>query len=152
MAAQAFVGFTIYGLALSLVVSAATVIRRRDTTILILAATIVWGIFVEGETTAGMIRFLTFAALIALGVLWARRLAERSHAGTRIVLGTVLPAVLGGLGGLIFHGLAERLLSETVYGGSAVGGLTWGLWLGLAVGLGVTIGGEMVEWIVRKAT
>jgi hypothetical protein len=151
MAAQAFVGFTVYGLALSLVVSAATVIRRRDTIILILAATIVWGIFVEDETTPGMIRYLTFCTLMTLGVLWARRLASGSLAGARVVLGALLPAVLCALGGLGFHRIAQQRFPNMIQGGSAVGGLTWGLWLGLAVGLGVAIGGELVGWIVKKA-
>jgi hypothetical protein len=150
MAAQAFVGFTVYGLALSLVVSAATVIRRRDTIILILAATIIWGIFVEDETAPGMIRYLTFAALMTVGILLARRLVSSARVGARIGVGAVLPAALCGVGGLVFHGLAERHLTEMMHGGSALGGLTWGLWLGLAVGLGVTIGAELVEWLVRK--
>lgn len=151
MAAQAFVGFTVYGLALSLVVSAATVIRRRDTIIMILAATIVWGMFVEDETTPGMIRYLTFGTLMTIGVLWARSLASSSRAGARIVLGTVLPAALCALGGLGFHSIAQQRFPKIVQGSSAVGGLTWGLWLGLAVGLGVAVGGELVGWIAKKA-
>ena len=147
-----FVVFTIYGLAFSLMSSASTVIRRRDTIILILAATIIWGIFVEEQVALGMIRYLFFAVLIVVGVLVSRRGSAGSSGAKRILLGGIVPAVLCGVGGFIYLGLVDWLARSGADTGRAMlGGLSWGLSLGLAVGLGVSIGNEVVECLVRKA-
>lgn len=146
-----FVIFTIYGLAFSLISSASTVIRRRDTTILILAATIIWGIFVEEQVALGMIRYIVFAALIVVGVLASRKGSTGLPGAKRILLGGVVPAVLCGVGGFVYHGLVDWLArSGPGTGRAMLGGLSWGISLGLAVGLGISIGNEVVECLMSK--
>jgi len=149
---DAFVTFNIYGLAFSLVVSASTVMRRRDTTILILAATVMWGIFVAGGMSSEMIRFILFASLINVGVRMGIGRAVGARRGTQVGLSTVLGGAFCAMGGLVYYG-AGRLLGapdSAIAGGVAVG-LLWGLSLGVAVSLGVSAGNEVVEWIARKA-
>jgi hypothetical protein len=149
---EAFVTFNIYGLAFSLVASASTVMRRRDTTILILAATIMWGIFVAREMSSEMIRFILFAALITIGVRIGIRPGTKTRIGAGIGISTALGGVFCAVGGLAYYG-AGRLLGApdaSIAGGVAVGFL-WGLSLGVAVSLGVSAGNEVVGWIGRKA-
>ncbi|MFH1311776.1 MAG: hypothetical protein ABIJ00_00980 [Candidatus Eisenbacteria bacterium] len=203
----AFVFFIIYGLAFSLLSSATTVIRTRDAVILIFAATIIWGVFLEGDLAVGMIRclalatcivfairwlpvrrvssgfrtiawrdviaavlavsivwgvvtarigalgmvrFITFATLVTLGLLIGRGLSSGSAAGWRVCLGTVFPAVLCGIGGLIYRGVVTRLVPVGAVIARPVVGSFWGLSLGLAVGLGISIGSEVVEWMVGR--
>jgi hypothetical protein len=141
-----------YGLAFALISSAATVIRRRDTTILILAATIIWGIFVEKGNSLGMVRYLTFAVLMTLGVMLGRRTAIGRRPFMRISMGAVTPALLCGVGGLVYYviiGQTGRVAADL--GATWTFGLSWGLSLGLAVGMGVAVGCEIVGCMVRKA-
>jgi hypothetical protein len=147
----AFVVFNIYGLAFSLISSAGTVIRRRDTVILILAATIMWGIFLAQHLALEMIRFLIFASLITVGVLAGKAIAAGRSGAVRIAVSAVLSGVLCGIGGLLYHGLS--LLPGPAPSGSAAGpvaSVCWGLSLGVAVGLGVSIGNEVAGWVVSK--
>lgn len=149
---EAFVVFTIYGLAFALISSASTVIRRRDTIILILAATIIWGIFVEHNKALGMIRYMVFAALITVGVSIGRWLAARRRMAVRLPAAAILPALLCGVGGMIYYGLLGWLRPLAVELGKGwTFGLSWGFSLGLAVGFGVAIGCEIVGCMVRKA-
>jgi hypothetical protein len=149
---EAFVIFNIYGHAFSLIAAASTVIRRRDTTILILAATIMWGIFLAEEMAMEMVRFLAFSTLITIGIrIGLRRMAERPGPG-RVLLTSVLAGLLCGIGGLVYHGVGS-LLNSADYGlmGSAGVALFWGFVLGFAVALGISLGFEVVEWMMRKA-
>jgi hypothetical protein len=203
----AFVFFIIYGLAFSLISSASTVIRKKDAVILILAATVIWGIFLEGHLAVsmirclalatcivfairwvpvrrissgfraiawrdiitavlavsivwgvitariealGMMRFITFAALVTLGLLIGRGLSSDWAGGWRVCLGTVFPAVLCGIGGLIYRGVVGGLVPVGADIGRPVVGAFWGLSLGLAVGLGISIGREVVEWMAGR--
>ena len=145
--------FNIYGLAFSLIASASTVIRRRDTTILILAATIIWGIFMAGGLTSEMIRFVLFAALITIGLRIGLGRARQVSRGARICLSTATGGVLCALGGLLYYWAGGLLGApeSAVAGGTAVGVL-WGLSLGVAVCVGVSSGNEVVDWIAGKAT
>lgn len=147
-----FVGFTIYGLAFSLIAAASLVIRRRDVIILILASTVIWGIFVVRAKALGMVHFIAFATLITAGVLLGGRVSAPSGTGVRIGLGALVPCGLCGAGGLVYYGLVSHLSPalEGAAGGFGLG-LAWGLSLGLAVGLGVTIGHEVVQWMRRRA-
>jgi len=142
---HAFVMFVTYGLAYSLLAAAATVVRRRDAVILILAATIIWGVFVETERT-GMVRFLIFAALVTIGILGSLRVASPTRTSLRIVSGALVPAILCGLGGLIVYGLALGGRLPAGLSGSLLGGFVWGFALGVAVGIGVTTGVEVIRW------
>lgn len=149
---DAFVTFNIYGLAFSLIASASTVIRRRDTTILVLAATVMWGIFVAEGLASEMIRFILFAALITIGVRMGIGRGSDTSSGSQIGLSTALGGAFCAIGGLLYYG-AGRLLGapgNAIAGGVAVG-LLWGLSLGAAVSLGVSSGNEVVDWIARKA-
>ena len=146
-----FVGFVTYGLAISLIASAARVIRRRDAAILILAATIVWVVFVEVRQIAGMLRFLVLASGITLGVLAADGLAAGRPGRARAVWGILLPGALGGAAGTVYYALAG--LSGRVPGAVpdlvALGSAS-GFGLGLAVGLGLWAGGELLRWMNRE--
>ncbi len=149
---EAFVVFTTYGLAFSLIASASTVIRRRDTIILILAATVIWGVFVESNKNLGMVRYITFAALITVGVAVGRRLSGYHAAAARVAMTAAAPAVLCGAGGLLYYGLLGAFRPAVIdLGRGWAFGLSWGLSLGLAVGFGVATGCEIVECIVRRA-
>jgi hypothetical protein len=205
-----FVLFIIYGLAFSLISSAATVIRKKDAVILVLAAGIIWGVFLEahlavsmirclavatcvvfairwlpvrriskgfraiawrdvitavlavgvawGVVTAGMevlgmVRFIAFAALVTVGLLIGRGVTSGPAWGRRVILGTVVSAVLCGAGGLIYSGLTGGIAAAVAGTERPIMiGPFWGFSLGLAVGLGVSIGSEMVEWMARKVT
>jgi hypothetical protein len=148
---ESFIVFIIYGLAFSLLVSASRVIRRKDTVILILAATVVWGIFGSAEGAAEMVRFLTLSALTTLGVLLGNWFSRDSSAGTRAVAGTVLPAVLCGIAGLLMYGFGGYLgPGVALVGRRLIFGFSWGFGLGIAVGLGVFIGSEVVAWMTSR--
>jgi hypothetical protein len=148
---DAFVTLNIYGLAFSLIAAASTVMRRRDTTILILAATIIWGIFVAEGLASEMVRFVLFAALITLGVRIGIGRSAGGSGGSQIGLSTVLGGVFCAIGGFAYYG-AGRLLGapETAIAGGIAVGVLWGLSLGVAVCLGVSAGHEVVNWIARK--
>jgi hypothetical protein len=149
---HAFVIFNVYGLAFSLIAAASTVMRRRDTTILILAATVMWGIFMAKGMSSEMVRFLLFASLITAGLRVGRgRAATLSHAG-RIGLSTVLGGTMAGIGGLLYYGVGGALGAPdaATAGGLAVG-LLWGLSLGVAVNLGVASGSEVIDCIAAEA-
>ncbi len=149
---EAFVIFNIYGHAFSLIAAASTVIRRRDTTILILAATIMWGIFVAEELAVGMVRFLAFSTLITIGIrIGLRRMVECPGPG-RVLLTSLLTGALCGIGALVYHGVGT-LLDFANYGlmGTAGVAFCWGFALGFAVALGISLGHEVVEWMMRKA-
>lgn len=149
---EAFVVFTTYGLAFSLIASASIVIRSRDTIILILAATVIWGVFVESNKNLGMVRYITFAALITVGVAVGRRLSAYRPAAVRVAVTAAAPAALCGAGGLLYYGLLGAFRPAVVdLGRGWAFGLSWGLSLGLAVGFGVAAGCEIVECIVRGA-
>ncbi len=140
--------FVTYGLAYSLIASAATAVRRRDAMIVILASTVFWGIFVESER-GSMARFLIFATLITIGILSALWMTRRNRASLRIVAGAALPALLCGFGGFIIYGFAIGAnIPDSLYG-SLSSGFTWGFSLGIAVGLGVTLGVEVLRWRMR---
>jgi hypothetical protein len=145
-----FVMLVMYGLALSLLSGASMAVRRRDTVIVTLASTVIWGIFVEGHRLL-MLRFLVFAALIIVGIQLGRWMLSASTRAARIAMGTVFPGVLCGLGGLIYYAVLDLLEYENVdLGGGPLGGLVWGLALGLAVGLGVSVGSEFLECMVNR--
>ncbi len=149
---NAFVIFNIYGLAFSLIGSASTVMRRRDTTILILAATVMWGIFMARGMSSEMIRFLLFAALITIGLrIGGRRVAMASSAA-RIGLNTLIGGAMAGIGGMIYYGVGGLLgAPDAATAGGVAVGLLWGLSLGVAVNLGVVSGSEVVDCIAGKA-
>jgi hypothetical protein len=143
-----FVFFVVYGLAISLIAAASRMIRKRDTVILILAATIAWVIFVETRQLLGMIRFLVFASLATLGVLAGERAWAGAKPWRRIAFGALLPAGLCCAAGLAYYGLVARFTYAAMGPARelAVGG-AWGFSLGLAVGLGLAIGSEALRWM-----
>lgn len=150
-----FVGIVIYGLAISLIASAARTIRIRDTIILILAATIVWAIFVEVRQVFGMVRFLLFASVATSGVLLARRAFGTVAGLARVVAGSLIPALACCLAGLVYYGIAARLGHGL--GGAPLSlsrdlpaGAVWGFSLGVAVGLGLSVGGEVLRWMSKE--
>jgi hypothetical protein len=148
---DAFVIFNIYGLAFSLIASASTVMRRRDTTILILAATVMWGVFVAREMSSEMIRFLLFASLITIGLRIARGRAATASSCARIGLSTLMGGVMAGIGGMVYYGLGVLLgAPESATAGGVAVGLLWGLSLGLAVNLGVASGSEVMDCITAE--
>jgi hypothetical protein len=149
---EAFVIFNIYGHAFALIAAASTVIRRRDTTILILAATILWGIFVAEEMAMEMVRFLAFSCLIAVGIRIGLMRMAGCPGSRRVVLASLLTGGLCGIGGLVYH-VAGNLLGSAGYGlmGSSGVAICWGFALGFAVALGISLGTEVVEWMTRRA-
>ena len=145
-----FVFFVVYGLAISLVAAASTVMRRRDTVIVILAATIAWVVFVESRQLLGMLRFLVFSALTTVGVGAAGRTASGKRAWIRIARGAAFPAGLCCAAGLVYYGLASRFgAAPSSASRDLVVGSVWGLCLGLAVGLGLALGREALRWMSR---
>lgn len=148
---DAFVTFNIYGLAFSLIASASIVIRRRDTTILILAATVMWGIFMAEGLASEMIRFILFAALITMGVRMGLGRSGEVSRGARVGMSTFLGGIFCALGGLAYYWAGGPLGApgSAVAGGIAVG-LLWGFSLGIAVSVGVSSGHEVLEWMISK--
>jgi hypothetical protein len=148
---EAFIIFNIYGHAFSLIAAASTVIRRRDRIILILAATVMWGIFVAEEMALEMVRFILFASLMTVGVRAGRRIIPKSVAG-RVLLRAGLCALICGIGGLAYDGLGSLFgVPEFCLIGGLATALSWGLALGLAVGLGISLGSEVLEWMAKRA-
>ena len=148
---EAFIIFNIYGYAFSLIAAASTVIRRRDRIILILAATVMWGIFVAEEMALEMVRFILFASLITVGVRIGRRITAKSVAG-RVLLRAGICALICGIGGLAYHGFGSLFgVPEYCLMGGLSTALSWGLALGFAVGLGISLGSEVVEWMAKRA-
>jgi hypothetical protein len=149
---DAFVTFNIYGLAFSLVASASTVIRRRDTAILILAATVMWGIFMAKGLASEMIRFILFATLITVGVRMGIGRGSQASRGTQAGFSTIAGGILCAIGGLLYYWMGGILGApqSAVAGGIAVG-LLWGLSLGVAVCVGVSAGNEVIDWLVKRA-
>jgi hypothetical protein len=145
-----FVFFVVYGLAISLVAAASTVIRRRDTVIVILAATIAWVVFVEARQLLGMLRFLVFASLATAGVLAGGRAAPGSKPWHRIARGAALPGGLCCAAGLAYYGLVAYFgHAQAAAARELLVGGVWGLSLGLAVGLGLALGREALRWMSR---
>ena len=150
-----FVGFVVYGLAISLIAAAAKVMRKRDTIILILSATILWVIFVEVRQVLAMVRFLVFASLVTVAVLAADRAWARSRGWLRVIGGALLPAGLCCVAGVVYYGLAGRFgpsAAATSLSKEMVIGITWGISLGLAVGLGLALGSEVLGWLTNKSS
>jgi hypothetical protein len=149
-----YVGLVIYGLAISLIVAAATAIRARDAIVLLLAATVIWVVFVEARQIFGMVRFLVFSAVAGAAVLSARRAFGAAGAWLRVAGGTLVPAAACCVAGLAFYGLAARLghgpAGSPCSGRDLAAGAVWGLSLGLAVGLGLSAGSEVVRWMSRE--
>jgi hypothetical protein len=147
-----FVFFVVYGLAISLVAAASTVLRKRDTVILILAATITWVIFVETRQLLGMIRFLVFSSLVTTGVLASGRAWLGSRPWRRVVFGALLPAGMCCAAGLVYYGLVARFgHTAMTQPRDLVIGAAWGFSLGLAVGLGLAIGSEVLRWMNKES-
>jgi hypothetical protein len=148
-----FVFFVTYGLALSLIASTSTVIRKRDTVIIILAATITWVVFVETRQLLGMIRFLLFASVTTLGVSLADSVRGPSRTGLRILGRAILPGVLCCVAGLAYYGLVARFgpVPGNVHRELVAGG-AWGFFLGFAVGLGISVGSGLMRWMSREGS
>ena len=147
-----FIGFVIYGLAISLVVAASRSMRARDTAILILGATIIWGVFIETGDRVGMIQFLLFAAATSYVLRLADRVWGGAGRGWRLLAGIGGPALVCLLLGLGYFGLAGRASGGNALPNSLITGATWGLALGLAVGLGLSVGGELLRWMSRDGS
>lgn len=146
-----FVHFVVYGFAISLIAAASKLIRKRDTVILILAATIAWVVFVETRQLLGMTRFLVFASLATAGVLASDRAAPAARLWQRVAAGALLPAGLCCGGGLVYYGLVGRFgHTASSLGRELVVGGTWGLLLGFAVGLGLALGSEALRWTSKE--
>jgi hypothetical protein len=146
-----FALFVTYGMAFSLLVSASRYLRAKDAAILILVASVIWGVAVERPGPGGMVRFLLLASGAAIGFDRAVKAGRNTSTGKRFVLRVLFPTLYCGLGGVVYHLVAGDLsgnLGEISRGG--VVGLVWGLCLGLAVGLGLSIGREVINWAAEK--
>jgi len=146
-----FALFVTYGLAFSLLVAASRYLRAKDAAILILVASVIWGVLVERPGPYGMVRFLLFAAGAAIGFDRAVKFGRNSSAGRRFAFRVLLPMFYCGLAGVVYH-LVAGDLSGTLddIARTGVVGLIWGLCLGLAVGLGLSIGREVINWVAEK--
>lgn len=146
-----FVLFVTYGLAFSLLVAASRYLKARDAAILILLASIIWGVVVERPGPYGMVRFLLFASGAAIGFDRAVKLGRNASAGKRFALRVILPMFYCGLAGVVYH-LVAGDLSGSLAEISRIGavGLIWGLCLGFAVGLGLSIGREVINWVAER--
>jgi hypothetical protein len=148
---DAFVTFNVYGLAFSLVASASTVMRRRDTAILILAATVIWGIFVARGLASEMIRFILFASLITIGVRMGISPNGRSSGGALVGRSTIIGGSFCAAGGMGYYWVGGLLgAPDSAVAGGVLVGLLWGFSLGVAVSLGVSFGNGVVNWITPK--
>jgi hypothetical protein len=147
-----FALFVIYGLAFSLLVAASRYLGPKDAAVLILAASVVWGVAVERPGPYGMVRFLLLASAVELGFGRAVKLGRTAGTAGRVVLRILLPTVYCGLGGLVYHLVAGDLngpMAE-IFMGATVGSI-WGLCLGFAVGLGLSIGREVINWAAERS-
>ena len=147
-----FALFVIYGLAFSLLVAASRYLGPRDAAVLILAASVVWGVAVERPGPYGMVRFLLLASGAALGFERAVKIGRAAGTPGRVALRVLLPTLYCGLGGLVYHLVAGDLNGPMadVFMGAMVG-LIWGLCLGFAVGLGLSIGREVINWAAERS-
>jgi hypothetical protein len=146
-----FALFVTYGFAFSLLVAASRYLRARDSAVLILLASVIWGIVVERPGPYGMVRFLLFASGAAIGYDRAVKAGRNASAGTGFALRLLVPAFYCGVGGVLYHLVAGDLsgsLTEISRGAGV--GLIWGGCLGLAVGLGLSIGREVIRWAAGK--
>lgn len=146
-----FALFVTYGMAFSLLVAASRYLRAKDAAILILVASVIWGVAVERPGPGGMVRFLLFASGAAIGFDRAVKMGRNASPGGRFALRVVFPTFYCGLAGIVYHLVAGDLsgnLVEISRGG--IVGLIWGLCLGLAVGLGLSIGREVINWVAEK--
>jgi hypothetical protein len=146
-----FALFVTYGLAFSLLVAASRYLRARDAAILILVASVIWGVVVERPGPYGMVRFLLFASGAAIGFDRAVKLGRNASRGQRFALRVLIPMIYCGLGGVVYH-LVAGDLSGSFSEISRIGvvGLIWGVCLGLAVGLGLSVGREVINWVAEK--
>jgi hypothetical protein len=146
-----FALFVTYGLAFSLLVAASRYLKAKDAAILILLASVIWGVVVERPGPYGMVRFLLFASGAAIGFDRAVKLGRNSSAARRFALRIILPVFYCGIAGVVYHLVAGDLsgsLAEIARAG--VVGLIWGVCLGFAVGLGLSIGREVINWVAEK--
>ena len=146
-----FALFVTYGLAFSLLVAASRYLKARDAAILILLASVIWGVLVERPGPYGMVRFLLLASGAAIGFDRAVKLGRNMSAGRRFALRVILPTFYCGIAGIVYHLVAGDLsgsLAEITRIGAV--GLIWGLCLGFAVGLGLSIGREVINWVAER--
>lgn len=146
-----FALFVTYGLAFSLLVAASRYLKARDAAILILLASVIWGVVVERPGPYGMVRFLLFASGAAIGFDRAAKLGRNASAAKRFALRVILPTFYCGIAGIVYH-LVAGDLSGSLAEISRIGavGLIWGLCLGFAVGLGLSIGREVINWVAER--
>jgi len=146
-----FALFVTYGLAFSLLVAASRYLKARDAAILILLASVIWGVVVERPGPYGMVRFLLFASGAAIGFDRAVKLGRNASAGMRFALRIIFPMFYCSIAGIVYH-LVAGDLSGSLAEISRIGavGLIWGLCLGFAVGLGLSIGREVINWVAER--
>lgn len=146
-----FALFVTYGLAFSLLVAASRYLKARDAAILILVASVIWGVVVERPGPYGMVRFLLFASGAAIGFDRAVKVGRNASGAGRFVLRVIYPMFYCGIAGIVYH-LVAGDLSGTLGEIARIGavGLVWGLCLGFAVGLGLSIGREVINWVAEK--
>lgn len=146
-----FTLFVTYGLAFSLLVASSRYLRARDAAVLILGASVIWGLAVERPGPYGMVRFLLLASGAAIGFDSAVSLGRKASTVRGFALRVLFPTLYCGISGIVYHLVAGDLsgtLAE-ISRGAAVG-LIWGLCLGFAVGLGLSIGREVIDWTAEK--
>lgn len=146
-----FALFVTYGLAFSLLVASSRYLRARDAAVLILGASVIWGLAIERPGPYGMVRFLLLASGAAIGFDTAVSLGRKTSTIKRFALRVLFPTLYCGISGIVYHLVAGDLsgtLAE-ISRGAAVG-LIWGLCLGFAVGLGLSIGREVINWTAEK--
>lgn len=146
-----FALFATYGLAFSLLVAASRYLKAKDAAILILLASVAWGVVVERPGPYGMVRFLLLASGAAIGFDRAVKVGRNASACKRFALRVIFPMFYCGIAGVVYH-LVAGDLSGSLAEISRVGavGLIWGLCLGFAVGLGLSIGREVINWVAEK--
>ena len=118
---------------------------------LILGASVIWGLAIERPGPYGMVRFLLLASGAAIGFDTAVSLGRKTSTIKRFALRVLFPTLYCGISGIGYHRVAGDLsgtLAE-ISRGAAVG-LIWGLCLGVAVGVGLSIGREVINWTAEK--
>ncbi len=144
-----FSSLVVLGFAFSLISAVSFVLRKRDTLITILTGTILWVTFVENVEAVGAIRFILFSFVTVFSLGIAERLTGSTRFVFKILVATILTASLCGLSGIVFYlgagkgGLLSKLQPSL--------GFLWGLLLGGSVGLGVSLGREVIKWVVKRA-